>query len=165
MATQWLSVLVGQFVFFSKFNSDVLIPRFIILECCAHYHASSVYCMFVIRVRFLKLVLRLMLQYFTVSNSALTFLKMFCDILCWFSDRFVMFLDTLTFLKMFCDVLCWFLKMFWHFWRCFVTFCVGFLVVLWCFLRAESRRCNMCSFNLTSINSKNLPVYNQLLGQ
>jgi len=79
-------------LFFSKFNSDVLIHRFIILECCAHYHASSVYCMFIIRVRFLKLVLRLMLQYFTVSNSALTFLKMFRDILCWFSDRFVMFL-------------------------------------------------------------------------
>jgi len=165
MATQWLSVLVGQFVFF---------PSLILM-------------FWYIGLSYLNVALTTMHHLYTVWSLYVCAFWNWCSgwccsILLWairlwhfwrcFVTFYVGFLIVLWcfltlwhFWRCFVTFCVEFLKMFWHFWRYFVTFCVGFLIVLWCFLRAESRRCNMCSFNLTSINSKNLPVYNQLLGR
>ena len=141
MATQWLSVLVGQFVFF---------PSLILM-------------FWYLGLSYLNVALTAMHHLYTVCSLYVCAFWNWCS--GWCCSILLWAIRLWHFWRCFVTFCVEFLKMFWHFWRCFVTFCVGFLIVLWCFLRAESRRCNMCSFNLTSINSKNLPVYNQLLGR
>jgi len=92
MATQWLSVLVGQFVFF---------PSLILM-------------FWYLGLSYLNVALTTMHHLYTVCSLYVCAFWNWCSGWC-------------------CSILLWAIRL-GHFWRCFVTFYVGFLIVLWCFL-------------------------------